>query len=150
MASQARSGGSRGKLNLASTFLSSFPPSVTPTQERHLSSLPRVREEDALTIRLEPDGDSVVIRGEGRLDITSARNLEDALCQALTSGRHRAVTLHLGQVEFIDSTGLRVLLRALELASDSGTQLGIARELSPPVERILTVSGVADRLPFVD
>jgi anti-anti-sigma factor len=53
-------------------------------------------------------------------------------------------------VEFIDSTGLRVLLRALELATNTGTRLGIVRDLSPPVQRILTVSGVADRLPFID
>ena len=122
---------------------------MTPTQESELSSLPRVREEGALTIRLEPDDGGVVVRAEGAFDITSARNLEDELHQALASGGE-AVTLDLGQVEFIDSTGLRVLLRAVEWATENGIRLRMMRKLSPAVERTLTVSGVAERLPFTD
>jgi anti-sigma B factor antagonist len=97
----------------------------------------------------EPEGDTLVVAAAGELDVASAGEFEDEVKRAIASDAG-VVTVNLSAVEFIDSTGLRVLLETAELSSQSGTRLGIVREFPPAVERTLEVSGLADRLPFID
>src|SRR5919112_4398034 len=60
----------------------------------------------------ELDDATVVIRIAGEIHATTAPALSERLSGALESGRHRVV-LDLTGVEFIDSTGLSVLLNGL-------------------------------------
>jgi anti-sigma B factor antagonist len=97
----------------------------------------------------ESEDGALVVRAAGELDIASAASFEEELHRALADGGS-TVTLHLGEVEFIDSTGIRALLTAVELSGRDGTRFAILRELSPAVERAFEVTGMADRLPFID
>jgi anti-anti-sigma regulatory factor len=81
----------------------------------------------------EPEGDTLVVAAAGELDVASAGEFEDEVKRAIAS-----------------DAGVRVLLETAELSSQSGTRLGIVREFPPAVERTLEVSGLADRLPFID
>ena len=94
-----------------------------------------------------PDGMRVTVRGE--LDLSTAERLEEALrlAEARADGQ---LTLDYSGLEFIDSTGLQVLLDADHRAAAAGRRLvvvlgtGEARrvaELADAVDR-LTVSDV--------
>jgi len=55
------------------------------------------------------------------------------------------VTLDLAGVEFVDSSGLRVLIDAHQRLADAGGALRLTA-LSEPVRRLLEISGVSDYL----
>jgi anti-anti-sigma factor len=103
------------------------------------------RPAGGLDVQLEEDGDSVVVRVHGELDLASANSLEAELRRAIGRGVSM-LFLDLGSVDFIDSTGLRVLLIAAKLSSKNGTQLRIVHE-SSVVEQVVESSGVRDLLP---
>lgn len=104
---------------------------------------------DGFRVWSEFDGGTWVVKAAGEIDIASAKTFEDELRRAL-AGERSLVTLDLGEVEFIDSTGLRALIMAVELSSMNGTRFGVLRDLSPAVERTFDLTGMADRLPFID
>jgi anti-anti-sigma factor len=105
--------------------------------------------EDGFRVWSDFDGGTWVVRASGELDIASAKDFEAELRRAL-AGERSLVTLDLGEVEFIDSAGLRALLTGVELANMNGTRFSILREVSPVVERTFEVTGMMDRLPFID
>jgi anti-anti-sigma factor len=103
----------------------------------------------AFSMRIEPHGNTVVLRALGVLDIAVAETFEAELRKALaTDGT--TVILDLGEVGFIDSSGLRALLVNSVEAKLDGDRLRIRRDLSPAVQRSFEMTGVEDRLPFVD
>ncbi|MFD7336661.1 STAS domain-containing protein [Streptomyces violascens] len=86
---------------------------------------------------LEP----VLVRVHGELDLDTAPALRAALAPLL----HRRVELDLTEVEFIDSSGLNVLLshhRQCELAGGHATVINASRV----VQRVFRVTGVAQFL----
>jgi anti-sigma B factor antagonist len=137
-----------GSLNLVATFLSSFPPFARLAQERELASLGRVRKDGLLTVSVEPAGALLMVRAEGELDIASARLLEEEVREAIDSGAS-TVVLDLSGLDFIDSTGIRVLLSVAEHASRTGDRLRMLHG-SERVENVLDLSGVAPLLPLAD
>lgn len=67
-------------------------------------------DEPQLTVRTEPDGPGgVVIHLAGELDLATAPQLTSAAAEVLGGGA-REVVVDLGALEFMDSSGLRVLL----------------------------------------
>jgi anti-anti-sigma factor len=114
--------------------------------ERKLASSPRVREQGHLDVKVEEAGREVVVRLHGELDIASAKTFEDELRQAIDSDAS-AITLDLGRLSFIDSTGLRAMVSISELSRTKGNLLRMSRG-SESVERALEVSGLRDSLPF--
>jgi anti-anti-sigma factor len=84
----------------------------------------------------------------GELDLASGPTLERELESAF-SGEPGLVILDLRQLEFMDSTGLGVLIRAHNRAQTQGHRLGIVGG-SRQVRRLLHLTGVAERLTIVD
>ena len=103
---------------------------------------------EILTMELEQDGEAVVIRPSGELDISTASVLEAALRETM-SGDGSEVVVDLGGLTFIDSSGLRLLVVAAERSREAGIRLRLLRG-SEPVERMLEVSGLHRSLPFVE
>ncbi len=106
------------------------------------------RDGGAFSVRTEADGDALVVRACGEVDIASADSLEHELRQAFENGAS-TVLLDLGNVEFIDATGLSVLLAVVKLTTENRRQLRIVR-LSGPVERAVEVTGLDGTPPFLD
>jgi anti-sigma B factor antagonist len=123
---------------------------VTPTliekNDTSLATSERASEGDAFSIRTEPDGDALVVRAFGEVDIASAKTLEKELRQAFENGAS-TVLLDLGNVEFIDATGLSVLLAVVKLTTANRRELRIVR-LSWPVERAVKLTGLEGSSPF--
>jgi anti-anti-sigma factor len=102
----------------------------------------------AFSVRTEADGDTLVVRACGEVDIASADSFERELRQAFEDGAS-TVLLDLGNVEFIDATGLSVLLAVAKLTTANRRELRIVR-LSPPVQRAVEVTGLDGSPPFLD
>jgi anti-sigma B factor antagonist len=89
----------------------------------------------------------VVIRGE--LDLATAPELEAAIQGRLDEGQD--VVVDLRELEFMDSTGLRVLVSAHARVEGTEQRFLIVRPLpGAPIERILAVAGVEQVLDLVD
>lgn len=106
------------------------------------------RNGGAFSVRTDADGDALVVRVCGEVDISSASSLEQELRLAFENGAS-TVLLDLGNVEFIDATGLSVLLAVVKLTTANRRQLRIVR-LSRPVERAVELTGLDGALPFLD
>jgi stage II sporulation protein AA (anti-sigma F factor antagonist) len=85
---------------------------------------------------------SVVVRGE--IDMQTASKLEDVLDQVIAKGA-RLITLDLEGVDFLDSSGLRVILAASNKLTEHGGRL-LLEGASSAVERVLELTGVIERL----
>jgi anti-anti-sigma factor len=89
----------------------------------------------------------VVIRGE--LDLATAPDLETAIQERLDDGQD--VVVDLRELDFMDSTGLRVLVAAHARVEGTEQRFLIVRPLpGAPIERILAVAGVEQVLDVVD
>jgi len=91
---------------------------------------------------------AVVIEVSGELDLASSPALEHELEQRVDSGPG-TVVVDLRQLEFMDSTGLSVLVRAHQRAIESDRTFAIVKG-PPQVQRLLDLTGVAERLNIVD
>lgn len=86
------------------------------------------------------------VRVAGELDASVERQFVDAVSDALkTSGG--AVDVDLTRVTFIDSGGLRGLIRCLTDAQQAGTSLVLTVTYGP-VTRLLAVSGITELFTF--
>ena len=86
----------------------------------------------------------VVVRGE--LDLATAPDLEATLVDAIEAGRE--VVLDLRELEFMDSSGVRVLVVVHTRAAG---RFGIvAAPPESPVTKILSIAGLESELRFVD
>jgi anti-anti-sigma factor len=102
---------------------------------------------DQLQIDVRHNGGRVVLTLAGELDMASAERLQQAIddegLRAETS-----VVLNLEGLQFIDSTGLRVMLGAFERCRARGQDFAITPG-SPQVQRLLSITGVATHLPTI-
>jgi anti-anti-sigma factor len=96
------------------------------------------------------EGRTCVLSLVGELDLASAPTLEEAVAAACAKGAE-AVVIDLRGVTFIDSTGLRGVLRARELAIAQDCRCSVVRTLPRQVARIFELAGIEhDLLPLVD
>jgi len=79
----------------------------------------------------------VVVRGE--LDLATAPALDDALTDVIDRGA-RALVLNVADLAFMDASGLRVLIAALNRVGPDGGTLSL-RAVSKPVLRLLELTG---------
>ncbi len=99
-------------------------------------------EQLRIDVRREPD--RVVIALEGELDMASAPLLQKAI-EGADLQDNGMVVLDLHDLQFIDSTGLRVILAARKLCTERNQELAVTHS-SQQVERLLSVTGVAQHL----
>jgi anti-sigma B factor antagonist len=96
--------------------------------------------------RRQEDG-VVIVAPEGDIDLATI----EVLRSELESARKGASTLvvDLRGVAFMDSSGLRLLVEAERLAERDGSTLALVRGPAA-VQRLLELTGLADRLNVVD
>jgi anti-anti-sigma factor len=95
---------------------------------------------DGIELAVDRGTEGATLRVSGEIDLTSAPKLEEEI-QSLIEQSVNTLTLDLSSVAFMDSTGLRVLLKATKLLEGSGGKV-VLREPSEPVRRLLEVSGL--------
>ena len=99
-----------------------------------------------LRVTIERRDEACLIRATGELD----RSTADRLSSALDAARADGVTtlLDLSGVSFIDSAGLRALLRSAR-AVDAHHRAWFIVRASSVVRRLVQLSGTTSRLPLV-
>ncbi|MGI8512672.1 MAG: STAS domain-containing protein [Solirubrobacteraceae bacterium] len=85
----------------------------------------------------------------GELDIASAPELEAELARVETGGPPAVIVFDLRDLEFVDSTGLRVLVSADARAREEGRRVVIVRG-PEAVHRIFSVTRLDERLEIAD
>jgi anti-sigma B factor antagonist len=106
---------------------------------------PELRDEPAgLVLEEIRIGHRTVIAVAGDIDIATVETLQQAVERALVSGA-ADVWLDLSDVDFMDSTGLRVVLGARTALRRRKKRLAV---ICPPgpVHRVLEIAGLDDRL----
>jgi anti-anti-sigma factor len=120
--------------------------STHASREDALDALTALRAIDAAfgVAEEQGPGGERIIRVHGELDIATAGALERALLRPREPGER--VVLDLGALRFMDSTGLRVLLRARTEARTGRWELYL-RAVPANIERLFSISGVHDAVP---
>ena len=99
------------------------------------------------SIKVSADGDKAVVALQGELDMSGTDRAREAIEQAEDNAK--LVILDLSALDFIDSTGLEVILRAARRAQDNGGRL-VVRRPSSYVKRILEMTAIDQSLDVVD
>ncbi len=90
----------------------------------------------------ESSGSQLTLRIQGRLDTTTAPQLETEL-KASVEGV-TALVLDLAELAYISSAGLRVVLMAQKIMNKQGTM--VVRNVDPNVLEVFEVTGFSDIL----
>jgi anti-anti-sigma factor len=84
-------------------------------------------------------GEHTVVVASGEIDLSSAGKLQAAIAEL--SGQ--VVIVDLRGVEFIDSTGLAMLIKEHDRVGESGGELKLVVQEKGPVVRLFELTGVA-------
>jgi anti-sigma B factor antagonist len=99
-----------------------------------------------MDVRLEQD--RAVLSLHGELDLASAELFHSGF-ESAEIGDAPMVVLDLEGLQFVDSTGLRMILLAHERARERGQEFAITPG-SPQVRRLLTITRVGEHLRVID
>jgi anti-anti-sigma factor len=100
--------------------------------------------QDQLRIEVRHEVDRVIVALDGELDMANAPTLESVVDGAELDGK-AMVVLDLQQLQFIDSTGLRIILSLRERTLATGREFAVTPG-SQQVQRLLSLTGVAGHL----
>lgn len=92
--------------------------------------------------RHDVDG-TVVLSLRGECDLSNAEQLSSAIEETGAS----ALLIDLSELDFIDSTGLKVIVSAVKTARRENRWLTL-RAGAPPVMRVFEITGLDKTLPF--
>ena len=100
-------------------------------------------------VDVRSDQRATVLAVSGELDLASSPSLESELELVFAADNSDLVILDLSELEFMDSTGLSVLVRAHQRAQESGHGFAVIKG-GPQVQRLLSLTGVSERMQFAD
>lgn len=95
-----------------------------------------------MTITTEKNGEAILLKIEGRLDTTTAPELEKAISEMPESTKD--LVLDMNALEYISSAGLRVLLAAQKKMNKIGTMKLVG--VCDAVMEVFEMTGFADIL----
>ena len=98
-----------------------------------------------LTIKVAHDESAWTVSLQGELDLATAEPVQRHLEIAMTDPGCESLVIDMSRLEFIDSTGIAVLVRTVQ--QDAGfNRLRVVPSTALGVTRVLELTGVADRL----
>ena len=99
-----------------------------------------------LLVESRDSGDWTVVEPKGEIDLYTAPKLKEQLTRLLEQGRERLV-VNLDGVEFLDSTGLGVLIGSLKRCREADGELALAAPRET-VQKVLRVTGLDKVFPI--
>ena len=97
----------------------------------------------------EERGQVTLVTLRGELDLLSTGELEPELERLADEPGVDVVALDLRDLEFLDSSGLRLVVLVERRLKDAGRRLVLVRG-PQPVQRVFEITRMTDRLEFVD
>lgn len=101
-------------------------------------------QDGLLTVRKALDGECVRLTLTGEMDLSNVQTVETALEEACAEDRK--VLVDLGPLEFLDSTGISLLVRVL--GGSEAARLSFLPSESSNVSRLLNMTGLDQRMPL--
>jgi anti-anti-sigma factor len=101
-----------------------------------------------LQVDVGSEPDRIVLSLHGELDLASAPLLQSEIERA-EAGDATLMVLDLDDLEFIDSTGLRIILAAHERSQERGQMLALTRG-SQQVQRLLSITRAGEHLRIIE
>jgi anti-sigma B factor antagonist len=102
------------------------------------------RDELVFTIEVRPSGDGALVAPHGELDMGTQEELRAVLQEHAATG---AVTLDLAGIQFLDTSGMRLILETAEAARRDGFRFTVLPG-TPAVQRLFEIAGVLELVPF--
>jgi anti-anti-sigma factor len=102
-----------------------------------------------LSFQTTLSGDVAVVALSGELDVAGSALLEHELERLRSDHDPRAIVLDLSGLDFMDSTGLRLVVLADSRARDDARRFALVRG-KPDVQRVFEITRMTDRLHFLD
>jgi anti-sigma B factor antagonist len=103
--------------------------------------------EGNLSIDVSREGERVLLRLDGELDLASVPVLESEVESAAADGP-ATIVLDLRKLEFIDSTGLRAILSLDQRCTERGQAFALVRG-SKQVQRLMNMTRVDEHLKII-
>jgi anti-anti-sigma factor len=85
----------------------------------------------------------------GEMDLSVIGSV-DREVQRAEAGDAERIVLDLEELEFLDASGIRLLLHLNARSQRNGGRLRITRARVPQVQRVIELTGASDVLPFAD
>lgn len=101
-----------------------------------------------LILETSDRGDLTVVSVKGEVDLYTAPSLKESVADLVSSGRSR-IAVDLGEVDFMDSTGLGVLIGALKRCREAEGALALVAPRDP-VLKVLGITGLDRVFPIHD
>ncbi len=102
---------------------------------------------EGLTLETQDEADAAIptkrVVARGDIDLVSAPILENHLSDLVTQGV-RVIVIDTAGVDFLDSSGIRVLVQASNDLEPDGGKIYL-ENMSAPVARILEITGLTER-----
>jgi anti-anti-sigma factor len=98
-------------------------------------------------IETHESGSGTTIKLAGELDSATCTELVERFEQATAAPDFQSLVIDLGEVSFIDSSGMRAIIAVERRAQKDGLELALMPP-SPAVTELLRVTGITDRLPL--
>lgn len=107
---------------------------------------PQRQDFQPFSVRVTPERDLVRVTPAGELDLATVGELDRQLRELVDAGFRRLI-LDLRRLDFMDSTGLRLILTLDAASREDGLDFALIGG-GYAIQRVFEVSGVLDRLPF--
>jgi len=95
----------------------------------------------------EESGRNLTIRVEGEIDHHAARALMEEISQRLDQALPRNLTMDLGGVSFMDSSGIALVLRAYRRMGTLRGKMEL-KNVSPQATKVLEAAGIDRLIPW--
>jgi anti-anti-sigma factor len=105
------------------------------------------RRRFALRTERTDAGERISLLGELDLSVIGRVDREMRLAE---DGDAASIVLDLDELEFLDASGIRLLLQLSDRSRSNGGRLRITQARYPQVKRVIELTGVGEMLPFVD
>jgi anti-anti-sigma factor len=102
-----------------------------------------------LSFQTTVTGEVALVALSGELDVAGATLLEQEVDRVVSDHEVRTLVLDLRELDFMDSTGLRLMVLADDRSRAEGRSLRLVRG-KPDVQRVFEITRMTDRLDFVD
>lgn len=102
-----------------------------------------------MDVTLKTAGKTLVVRMKGELDHHAADSLRGKIDERIHNGQVVNVLFNFQAVNFMDSSGLGMLLGRYKQVKEKGGRV-FACSLPPAVGRLFEISGLAGRIPVFD
>jgi anti-anti-sigma factor len=104
-------------------------------------------ESGAFGLTRAVDGTTATLSLSGELDTSAARSVDRAVDEVVAAGA-TSVVIDLGDITFIDSSGLRSLIRARQQLGDHTDSVQL-RNPQPGAMRLLEITGLQNQFRLV-